>query len=190
MTVWFTSDTHFGHTNILRLSRRPFADIQQHDEALVSNWNARVKRQDEVWHLGDFALDVDEKSLLYLFERLNGRKNLVVGNHDNCETLRLPWASKPKQIQEIVIDQQRVVLCHFALRSWRRIRDGSVHLYGHTHGTIPGTQHSEDAGVDAWDFSPITLQDLLARMALNSTIEDEFRYPPPNPGGSRIKRCR
>ncbi|MRI57174.1 metallophosphoesterase [Methylobacterium sp. DB1607] len=175
MTVWFTADTHFGHANVLALSRRPFADIRDHDEALVASWNARVGRGDEVWHLGDFALGLDETALSRLFGRLNGRKHLIVGNHDARRTLRLPWSSQPEQMREIVVDHRRIVLCHYALRSWRRIHGGAVHLYGHTHGRIPGTRNSEDAGVDAWGYAPVALPDLLMRMAGNTVLEDELR---------------
>jgi len=175
MTVWFTADTHFGHENILALSRRPFVDIREHDEALVAAWNARVGRQDEIWHLGDFALGLDESALSRLFGRLNGRKYLITGNHDPRRTLNLPWASQPRQMHEVVVDHQRVVLCHYALRSWRRIHGGAVHLYGHTHGSIAGTRHSEDTGVDSWGYAPVALPDLLARMAGNTVLEDELR---------------
>lgn len=175
MTMWFTADTHFGHTNILELSHRPFADIREHDEALIAGWNARVGRRDEVWHLGDFALGLDEMALSRLFGRLNGRKHLIVGNHDARRTLRLPWSSQPKPMREIVVDHRRIVLCHYALRSWRGIHGGTVHLYGHTHGSIPGTRHSEDAGVDAWRYAPVALPDLLVRMAANTVMEDELR---------------
>ncbi len=173
-TTWFTADTHFGHANVLAYSNRPFADIRAHDAALVAAWNARVEPSDEVWHLGDLALGLDANALGRLFRRLHGRKHLIVGNHDGRATLRLPWSSPPRQMHEIVVEGQRVVLCHYALRSWRRIHKGAVHLYGHTHASIPGTRHSEDCGVDAWGYAPVALPDLLARMAANTRIEDEL----------------
>ncbi|TXN22865.1 metallophosphoesterase family protein [Methylobacterium sp. WL9] len=172
--TWFTSDTHFGHANVIEYSNRPFVDIQAHDEALIAAWNARVANSDEIWHLGDFALGLDATALARVFRRLHGRKHLIVGNHDAKAVLRLPWSSPPRQMHEIIVEGRRVVLCHYAMRSWRRIHKGAVHLYGHTHGTIPGTRHSEDAGVDAWDYAPVILSDLLTRMAVNTRIEDEL----------------
>lgn len=81
MTTFFTSDTHFGHRNILRLSNRPFRDIEHHNETLVENWNSVVEPDDTVIHLGDVALGPIHESLQYI-KRLNGYKILVVGNHD------------------------------------------------------------------------------------------------------------
>lgn len=81
MTVFFTSDTHFGHERIITLSDRPFKDVTDMNEALVRNWNAVVGPDDHVYHLGDVALGGIEHSMAYL-SRLNGRKTLVTGNHD------------------------------------------------------------------------------------------------------------
>jgi calcineurin-like phosphoesterase family protein len=81
MTVWFTSDTHFGHARIIELSDRKFVDIEQHNEALVANWNSLVGIDDTVWHLGDVNLGSFTESIEYA-RRLNGYKLLIVGNHD------------------------------------------------------------------------------------------------------------
>lgn len=172
--TWFTADTHFGHANVLHFCGRPFSKISEHDVALVRAWNARVAPADDIWHLGDFALGLDAAALARTFARLNGRKHLIIGNHDRGATLRLPWSSPPRQMHEIGVAGQRIVLCHYALRSWHRIHAGAVHLYGHTHGTIPGTRNAEDVGVDAWDYAPVTLAEALARMAGNTRTEDEL----------------
>lgn len=80
--TFFIADTHFGHTNILRFeaAHRPFATVEEMNEALVDNWNATVGHRDTVWHLGDVLFGSGEK--LEIIGRLNGRKNLVMGNHD------------------------------------------------------------------------------------------------------------
>lgn len=81
MTIFFTSDTHFGHKNIIRYSDRPFRDVTHMNEMLVHNWNSVVTPADTVYHLGDVALGPIWESLEYI-NRLNGRKVLVTGNHD------------------------------------------------------------------------------------------------------------
>jgi len=83
MATWFTSDTHYGHTNIVERFAvpRPFASIEEHDEVLVRNWNETVAPDDEIFHLGDFAYKCHPKRMAEIFARLNGRKHLVVGNH-------------------------------------------------------------------------------------------------------------
>jgi calcineurin-like phosphoesterase family protein len=86
---FFTSDTHFGHANILRLSNRPFSDIQHHNEMLVKNWNDVVGPDDTVFHLGDVALGTFVDSIEYV-RRLNGFKILVPGNHDRISSVEKP----------------------------------------------------------------------------------------------------
>jgi calcineurin-like phosphoesterase family protein len=82
MTTWFTSDTHFGHTNIIRYSNRPFKDVNHMNEQIIERWNALVAPEDTVFHLGDVALGKIDDSLACV-GRLNGYKVLVDdGNHD------------------------------------------------------------------------------------------------------------
>ena len=78
MAVFFSADTHFRHTNIIRYCCRPFASVTEMDETLIANWNAVLGVDDDVWHLGDFAYCRGER-LATIFHRLNGRKRLVVG---------------------------------------------------------------------------------------------------------------
>ena len=81
MANFFTSDTHFGHKNIIHLAERPFKDVQEMNEMLVKNWNDTVSPNDTVFHLGDVALGPIRESLEYI-RRLNGDIRLVIGNHD------------------------------------------------------------------------------------------------------------
>lgn len=83
--IWFTSDTHFGHKNIIEFEHnaRPFATIQEMHEAMIERWNNVVKPKDLVYHLGDVVFG---KGYLPIMDRLNGRKRLVMGNHDQYES--------------------------------------------------------------------------------------------------------
>ncbi len=87
MTVYFTSDTHFGDPRVLRIDRRPYPDLATHDAALVENWNAVVEPDDTVWHLGDFALGPPPERVIEILASLHGRKHLIVGNNDGPATL-------------------------------------------------------------------------------------------------------
>lgn len=84
MNTFFIGDTHFGHKNIITFDStkafRPFASIEEHDEELVKRWNSVVRDSDVVWHLGDFAFGSKHVAIA---GRLNGRKKLVLGNHDS-----------------------------------------------------------------------------------------------------------
>ncbi|QDM22737.1 metallophosphoesterase [Tardiphaga sp. vice154] len=172
MTTFFTGDTHFGHKGILEFSARPFESIDEHNRALVDAWNSVVQPSDTVWHLGDFAHRIDARRKASIFGKLNGSKHLILGNHDDGDTTGLPWASV-RQIAEISVESQRVVLCHYGLRVWPGISRGAIQLYGHSHGRLPGTALSLDVGVDCWNYCPVSLPMIKARLALSADVEPE-----------------
>lgn len=78
MKIWFISDTHFGHNNIITYHNRPFNDVNEMNEILIENWNNKVSNKDIIFHLGDFSIG-NEKEYI---GRLNGRKFLILGNHE------------------------------------------------------------------------------------------------------------
>ena len=79
--VFFISDTHFGHGNVIKYSKRPFSCADEMDEAMIAAWNAVVKPGDRIYHLGDFSFHRPEKGQKIL-SRLSGQKFLLAGNHD------------------------------------------------------------------------------------------------------------
>jgi calcineurin-like phosphoesterase family protein len=90
MTTFFISDTHFGDAPRLRVDKRPFASIEDMDRAIVERWNEVVAPDDEVWHLGDFALGPPPSRIAELLAGLPGQKHLIVGNNDGPATLEQP----------------------------------------------------------------------------------------------------
>lgn len=171
MATLFTADDHFGHAGILHALRAGFASIQEHDEMLIEAWNATVAPGDTVYHLGDFALSTPEYAA-EVFRRLNGRKVLIAGNHDR-RNRKLPWAEQHDGIREVSVEGRHLVLCHYPMRSWPRAFRGSIHLFGHTHGLLPGTTQSQDVGVDVWSYRPVSLSQILERMASSDTQPEE-----------------
>ncbi len=164
MAIFFTSDTHFGHANIIGYCRRPFDSVQEMDDAMVATWNSIVRPGDDVWHLGDFAHGADAKHVRAVFHRLNGRKRLVIGNHDRQETLDLPWAAPPTHLATVGVDGVRVVMCRYGLRVWPGMRRKAIAIYGHSHGRLPGNSMSLDFGVDDWGFAPVGIDDIRRRL--------------------------
>jgi calcineurin-like phosphoesterase family protein len=98
--IWFTSDQHFGHKNIIRYSGRPFSDVAEMDHEIVARHNAVVHDGDEVWHLGDVALD--ERRLKDVMPVLKGTHHLVSGNHDKCHPCHRGARSRQAQIPDLV----------------------------------------------------------------------------------------
>ncbi len=174
--IFFTSDSHIGHANLIRgrlHTRRPFSSVDEHDEALIAAWNAAVGPNDTVWHLGDFAYRCSETHAQSVFRRLHGRRRFLVrGNHDRV-SVRLPWDDIVDVAQVSVSDPATgapvgLFLFHYACRVWPRMHRGDLHLYGHSHGTLPGTAMSTDVGVDCFDFRPVTLDEIRVRLAENA----------------------
>jgi calcineurin-like phosphoesterase family protein len=163
MTVFFTSDTHFGHGGALGLYRRPFASVAAMNEALVERWNETVGPDDMVWHLGDFAIRQRPEVVEELLARLHGRKQLVAGNNDPPATRELRGWESVQSYLEIEVDGVSLVLCHYPFRSWRGMAKGWVNLHGHSHGRLKPLPRQFDVGVDVWDFRPVTLDEILHR---------------------------
>src|SRR4051812_42092227 len=92
--IWFTADTHFGHGGAIGRFKRPFRSVAEMDAELISRWNNIVAEDDEVWHLGDFAVRVSTARAVALLETLRGTKHLITGNNDGAPTVnQTAWAS-------------------------------------------------------------------------------------------------
>jgi calcineurin-like phosphoesterase family protein len=157
MAVWFTADTHFGHAGALSLYRRPFASVADMNAAMVGRWNEVAGPDDDIWHLGDFALRISAAAAGVLLRQLNGRKHLVTGNNDPPEIVGLADWSSVQSYAEISVDGHRLVLCHYAFRTWNGMAKGALNLHGHSHGRLKPLPRQTDVGVDAWDFRPVAV---------------------------------
>jgi calcineurin-like phosphoesterase family protein len=163
VAIWLTADTHFGQAGALGRFHRPFASLAAMDAALVENWNAVVAPEDEVWHLGDFAVKPTQARVEALLAVLHGTKHLVAGNNDIAETLEARGWADIRTYAEIVVDDVTLVLSHYAFRTWNGMYKGAWNLHGHSHGALKPLTRQVDVGVDAWDFRPIDLAMIRAR---------------------------
>lgn len=169
--IWFVSDTHFGHSNIIKHAKRPFKDVDHMNEMLIHNWNAVVKPGDTVYFLGDFAMMHRYSNCEMWFRRLNGHIFMLYGNHDkpkDIEKLRPLWHGAYKRIK---VEGQKIVLFHYPIRSWQGIHKGYWHLHGHCHGNLPDPGGLIcDVGVDTSvdicgrPYSPISFEELKSWM--------------------------
>lgn len=165
MTIWFTSDTHFGHQNILKYCKRPFSSIEEMDDIIIENWNKHVNPRDVVWHLGDFAFR-NSNNLSFYTRRLNGQINLILGNHDNIKKRDYSnFNAIFNGLKEIKIKNQKIVLCHYPLLSWNAAFHGRPHLFGHVHSSsiknFKCQKNSYDVGVDNNSFCPISFDSVM-----------------------------
>ena len=174
MSIFFTSDTHFGHQGVIEHVPRPFADVRAMDEALVAIWNMVVGPRDTVWFLGDFALGPKGTAQRY-FRKLNGSIHLVRGNHDGDDVKDCGWASV-HDMHSFRVDGTKFVLSHYPMLSWAgssHNRDGrvaSIQCHGHVHGTRanPRVPHLDpcrvDVGVDMQSYAPVSAETVIAQV--------------------------
>jgi calcineurin-like phosphoesterase family protein len=155
MALFFTADTHFGDHRTINIQRRPFATVAEMDAAIIAGWNAVVRREDEVWHLGDVARrGVDVPDWL---GRLNGVKHLLRGNNDDAATSAATGWVSVRDYAEMEVDGVALVLCHYPFRSWNGQHRGAINLHGHSHGRLKPMPRQFDVGVDARGYRPVTL---------------------------------
>lgn len=162
----FTSDTHFGHLNIIKYCNRPFSSVSEMNETMIKNWNSVVTKDDTVYHLGDvaFGRGVTDREVGAILNRLNGSIHLIDGNHEKLAHANR-WRFKSiKDYDEIEIEGQRIVLFHYGLRTWHHDLRGVWMCYGHSHGGLPSLGKSMDVGVDCHNFTPISFNELKAMM--------------------------
>lgn len=184
--IYFTSDTHYDHANVIKYSNRPFQHVTEMNEIMIRNNNAIVKSEDTVYHLGDFCFS---KDLVSFKRRLIGNYIHLKGNHDQA----LDKAKIPYLLYHEIADQNTIVhgrpvkicLFHYPIAVWNKKHYGSFCCHGHSHSNYKysypqSKKHGKimDVGVDAVakilggkkeDYRPVSLTEVVAWM---SKLED------------------
>lgn len=184
--IYFTSDTHFGHYNIIKHCNRPWSK-EEHDEKLIETWNSVVGKRDTVYHLGDFAMfkavsGKGDRMKAYRRTRmaLNGKIHLVLGNHDKMsQDTYSCFSDVYPGLKEIRVNKQKITLCHYPMRSWNCSVHGAWHLFGHVHGRMENTNTglSLDVGVDVpdWEYKPVSFEQIQEKMKKKMENWEEVR---------------
>lgn len=165
--IWFTSDQHFGHKNIIDGCNRPFSSTEEMDSVIIQNWNSVVGKNDIVYTLGDFSFHKNEVTTRYL-NILNGEIHLIKGNHDARmkKHIRDKFSSVSDYKELRPTKQSLIVMSHFPFLSWNKSHYGSIHLHGHCHGTINNEGVKRyDVGVDSNSFTPVSLDFIIEKFS-------------------------
>ena len=155
---------------MIQYCNRPFANVEEMNEALIKNWNDRVKPGEVIYVIGDFALVKSPQEVMAFTKRLNGQKFLIQGNHDRFAKQKRDdnyGFVKIIPYHEIKVDHQKVVMCHYAFKTWNGSHRGSWNLHGHSHGTLPRDMNARqlDVGVDCQNYRPISFEEVAVEMA-------------------------
>ena len=174
MSILFTSDLHLGHKHILP-SRPEFYDIEEHDDEIISRWNAKVNATDIVYILGDLSFR-SSYSVSYYLSQMKGKKHLVVGNHDISwmrHTDVQKYFESVDYLKTIKLEKKQITLCHYPMLEWPGSRyadsETSFLIHGHIHGEKNNEvfnhirmyqPHALNAGVDVNGYEPVTFEEL------------------------------
>lgn len=188
VNIFFTSDLHFGHKNIIKFCNRPWETTEEMDEALIANWNSVVGEKDIVFDLGDFAFATNSK-WKELIQRLNGKHYLILGNHDMTQwpgDKIMQLFERVEQQMIIYIDNRCIYLNHYPYLcyggSWRKPEHAVWQLHGHVH-TCPNSSGADDermiykfpyqydVGVDNNNYTPVSFKQV--KDIINSQVEHE-----------------
>lgn len=183
--IFFTSDTHFQHANIIKYCRRPFKDVEENDEEIIRRWNEKVPIDSIVFHLGDVAFG-DPKKVDKILMRLNGKIHLIIGNHD-WRRIVSEHAWRFEDITQQInmkIGKRHIILNHYPMLAYSgawRGEDATYQLFGHVH-TSPYTDEGldqqrmkylftsqYDVGVDNNNFTPVSWAEV------NQIINNQMR---------------
>jgi calcineurin-like phosphoesterase family protein len=165
--IWFISDTHFFHENILKFVdkdgvriRAEFASVDEMNWTMVERWNAVVKPQDKVWHLGDVAFKTTEKAdeLDNLLGKLHGHKRMLVGNHDNLKSQAIMRHFEKVELWK-GFKAEGFTCSHIPLRL-DSLRDGAVNVHGHTHQNLMSEPGYVNVCVEVRNYTPIHLDEI------------------------------
>lgn len=191
---WFTSDQHFGHTNVLKYCARPFKSIEEMNEGLIERHNALVKPGEVVLHLGDFSLS--KKYVELILPRLNGAHHLITGNHDQCHPMHCKSEIKLHNVRKYYLDHgfasiRETDLIHIAghavtlhhmpytgdhngqeerFTKWRPKNHGGWLLHGHIHENYKVRGRCINVGVDVWDYGPVSMAQ-IEQIIVGRTLE-------------------
>lgn len=166
--IYYTSDLHFGHENIIKMCNRPFESIDEMDEALIKNWNTTVHNNDTVYIMGDLFFKAEKPLAAYL-SRLKGKKHLILGNHDKTWVGDRELHAYFEEITRLTVINTGAglaTLCHFPMMDF----EGRYLVHGHIHANtdqeywdlLKSSDRTLNAGVDVNGYRPVSFEELLA----------------------------
>ena len=188
---FFIGCPHFNHEKIIGYTNRPFTSKEHAMEVMREKWNAKVPKGGLVYCVGDFFItgfsDKCAKEFEDFIDTLNGTKILVIGNHDVKSIVKSKKWAKTDKIINVCIDGQKIVLCHYPMRTWQWKAHGSWQIYAHTHLHIDEElgikpyELQESCTVEYSDYAPVSFEEMRARMSKRIKAREEL--------GTTAKNC-
>jgi calcineurin-like phosphoesterase family protein len=182
--IFFISDLHIGHKNVIKFDGRPFADVDEMHLEMIKRWNSVVGDEDIVYYLGDLAFCRDETTKWFIHS-IKGKINFILGNHDKMKDIVKfdRWENIHEYGTEIgVLDKdslesrgsggyQKIIMAHYPILSWNKSHYGSWMLHGHCHGSLMKSNQDYykrkvmDVGCNCIDYTPISYEKVKGIMS-------------------------
>ena len=181
--IFFTSDLHFGHENVLKMDNRPFKTVDEMDAELIKRWNKKVGKGDLVYVLGDFIWKTKSDEAQKIIKSLNGQIILIKGNHDRFlhNSASKKALAGIKYYDDICVTLEdgtplRCILSHYFIPMYIGHRYNAIHLHGHSHNTEEAREEERiikdlnekgynlkiyNVGCMYWNYEPVTLDEIL-----------------------------
>ena len=164
--IYYISDLHLGHANIIKLCNRPFADVDEMNAALISNWNTRITNGDTVYICGDLMFRSATEPELFL-RQLRGKKHMIVGNHDSSWMKKIELSQYFESVENLKIfnnGRHKITLCHYPMMSF----EGKYLIHGHIHNNksdsywnlLRSMDNALNASVEINNYAPVTFDEL------------------------------
>lgn len=187
--IFFCSDYHHDHKKICIYDNRPFANVEEMHEALISNWNSVVTNNDIVYYLGDLSFGAFE-SMRDFVNQLNGKINIVLGNHDHYRDIKNLnrfdniygygkeiWIKDECEETKKSKGYQQIILSHYPILSWNRQHYSSIHLHGHSHQALTKVEQLNwyynrkvlDVGCNGTNYTPLSYTE-VKELLNNKTV--------------------
>ncbi len=174
MTLWFISDTHFDHANMLAFKRtdggplRPFASVEEMNELLIARWNDRVRPSDHIYHLGDVTMARGKAwtHIDAIMARLHGHKRICLGNHDQ---LASTWYQRTFEKVKACNVLDGIIFTHIPVHP-ESLGRFKVNVHGHLHANrVLTSPHHPDPRylsvcVEQTDYAPVSLEEIKSRL--------------------------
>jgi calcineurin-like phosphoesterase family protein len=175
--IFFISDLHIGHKNVIKFDGRPFTDVDEMHIEMIKRWNSVVGDDDIVYYLGDLAFARDELTKWFIYS-LKGKIHFILGNHDKMKDIMKfgRWENVHEYGTEINVKDedtigsrgsqgyQRIIMSHYPILSWNKAHYGSWHLHGHCHGSLMKSNQDYykrkviDVGCNVIDYTPMSYE--------------------------------
>jgi calcineurin-like phosphoesterase family protein len=175
--VFFISDFHMGHDNVIKFDKRPFKDVNEMHQTIIDNWNSVVDDDSIVYYLGDLFYKVKANHIAHMMHKLKGEIRVILGNHDRLsQLLKMNRFSDIQTYQRIsIIDEStkhgktEIIASHYPHLIWDKHHHGSWHIHGHSHQNLTKSLYGKevyykrkviDVGCNGWNYTPLSYSEI------------------------------